>query len=55
MAKFSIDVRFKKGLNATQKAAFHGAANRCADVIVGDFPRVQIGKEIIDGDGNVRH
>jgi hypothetical protein len=48
MAKFSIDVRFKGGLNAAQQAAFHGAAGRWAQVIVGSFPRIRIDGEIIE-------
>ena len=48
MAKFSIDVRFKGGLNAAQQAAFKGAADRWAQVIVGHFPRIHIGTEIIE-------
>ena len=48
MAKFSIDVRFKGGLNAAQQAAFQGAADRWAEVIVGDFPRIRIDGEIIE-------
>ena len=48
MARFSIDVRFKEGLNATQQTAFKRAADRWAQVIVGDFPRIRIGTEIIE-------
>ena len=48
MAKFSIDVRFGGGLNAAQQAAFRGAADRWAEVIVGDFPRIRINREIIE-------
>jgi len=47
MAKFSIEVRFIKGLNSAQQAAFQGAANRWAQVVVGDFPRIRIDGEII--------
>ena len=48
MGKFSIDVRFQGGLNAAQQAAFQGAADRWAQVIVGTFPRIRIGTEIIE-------
>lgn len=48
MAKFSIDIRFRGGLNSAQQAAFRGAADRWAKVVVGDFPRIRIGREIIE-------
>ena len=48
MAKFSIDVRFMGGLNAAQEAAFQGAADRWAQIIVGDFPRIRIRGEVIE-------
>ena len=48
MAKFSIQVRFKGGLNPAQQGAFQQAAQRWAEVIVGDFPRVRLGTEIIE-------
>ena len=48
MAKFSIQIRFKGGLNAAQQAAFQGAADRWAQVITGDFPRIRIGAEVIE-------
>lgn len=48
MAKFSIDVRFMGGLNAVQQAVFQHAAARWAEVIVGDFPSINIGTEIIE-------
>ncbi len=48
MARFSIEIRFTGGLNAVQEAAFQDASNRWTEVIVGDFPRIQIGKEIIE-------
>lgn len=47
MPKFSIDVRLKGGLNGPQRTAFHGAADRWAQVIVGDFPRIRIRGEVI--------
>src|SRR5262245_41771518 len=48
MARCSIDVRFKGGLNAAQQAAFRGAADRWPEVITGDFPRIRINREIIE-------
>jgi hypothetical protein len=65
MPKFSIEVRFTGGLNAAQQAAFSKAANRWAQVVVGDFPSVNVDGEVInalvieasgkniDGEGNV--
>jgi hypothetical protein len=65
MPKFSIEVRFMGGLNAAQQAAFSKAATRWAQVIVGDFPSVNIDGEVInalvieasgkniDGEGNI--
>ena len=65
MPKFSIEVRFTGGLNAAQQAAFSKAASRWAQVIVGDFPSVNIDGEVIhalvieasgkniDGEGNI--
>ncbi len=48
MARFSIDVRFKGGLSASQQAAFRGAADRWAQVVSGEFPRVRIDGEVIE-------
>jgi hypothetical protein len=45
---FTIEVRFLGGLNATQQAAFTGAADRWANVIVGDLPSVQVDGEVVD-------
>lgn len=48
MARFSIDVRIKGGLSLTQQDAFQAAAQRWGDIIIGDFPRVKVGGEIIE-------
>jgi len=48
MSKFSIEVRFMGGLNAAQQAAFSNAANRWAQVVVGDFPSVTVEGETIN-------
>jgi hypothetical protein len=48
MPKFSIEVRFMGGLNAAQQAAFSNAANRWAQVVVGDFPSVTVEGEVIN-------
>src|SRR5262249_55844880 len=65
MPKFSIEVRFMGGLNAAQQAAFSNAAKRWAQVVVGDFPSVNVDGEVInalvieasgkniDGPGNI--
>jgi Leishmanolysin len=45
---YKIEVRFLGGLNAAQKAAFKGAADRWSKVIVGDVPSVMVGGEVID-------
>ena len=53
------------GLNAAQQTAFSNAANRWAQVVVGDFPAVTVEGEVInalvieasgkniDGEGNI--
>src|SRR6476659_47776 len=48
MAKFSIEVRFMGGLNAAQQAAFSNAAKRWGQVVVGDFPTVNVDGEVIN-------
>jgi len=65
MPKFSIEVRFMGGLNAAQQAAFSNAAKRWAQVVIGDFPSVNVDGEVInalvieasgkdiDGEGNI--
>jgi hypothetical protein len=45
---YKIEVRFLGGLNAAQKRAFTGAADRWTNVIVGDLPSVEVDGEIID-------
>jgi Leishmanolysin len=45
---FTIEVRFLGGLNATQRAAFTGAADRWTRLIVGDLPSVLVDGEVID-------
>jgi hypothetical protein len=45
---YTIEVRFLGGLNATQKAAFTGAADRWTRIIVGDLPSVLVDGEVID-------
>lgn len=45
---FTIEIRFLGGLNARQKRAFTGAADRWTRIIVGDLPRVRIGSDVID-------
>jgi hypothetical protein len=45
---FKIEVRFIGGLNAAQKKAFKAAADRWANVIVGDLPSVRVDGEVID-------
>lgn len=45
---FTIEVRFLGGLTATQQAAFRTAADRWAQVIVGDLPDVVVDGELVD-------
>ncbi len=45
---FTIEVRFVGGLTTKQKAAFKKAADRWANVIVGDLPSVMVDGEVID-------
>jgi hypothetical protein len=45
---YKIEVRFLCGLNAAQKAAFKGAADRWSRVIIGDVPSVLVSGEVID-------
>lgn len=45
---FTIEVRFLGGLSDAQKKAFSTAADRWAQVIVGDLPSVMINGEVID-------
>jgi hypothetical protein len=45
---FSITIRFRGGLNATQEKAFKAAAKRWTKVIVGDLPAVSVQGEVID-------
>jgi hypothetical protein len=45
---FTIKIHFLGGLTKTQKAAFAGAADRWANVIVGDLPDIEIDGELID-------
>ena len=47
MARFSIEIRFKGGLTASQQALFRGAAKRWGEVVVGDFPPIRIDGETI--------
>jgi hypothetical protein len=45
---FTIEIRFLGGLTETQQAAFAGAADRWAHVIVGDLPDIEIDGDLID-------
>jgi hypothetical protein len=45
---FTIEIRFMGGLTDSQQAAFAGAADRWAHVIVGDLPEVEIDGDFID-------
>jgi hypothetical protein len=45
---FTIEIRFVGGLTDTQQAAFAGAADRWAHVIVGDLPDIEIDGDLID-------
>lgn len=45
---FTIEVRFLGGLTDAQRDAFSRAADRWAEVIVGDLPSVQVDGEVID-------
>jgi len=45
---YKIEVRFLGGLNTAQKNAFKAAADRWANVIVGDLPSVRVDGEVID-------
>lgn len=45
---FSITIRFRGGLNATQEKAFTSAAKRWTKIIVGDLPKVMVQGEVID-------
>lgn len=45
---YTIEVRFVGGLTAKQKKAFKFAADRWAQVIVGDLPSVMVDGEVID-------
>ena len=45
---FKIEVRFLGGLTTTQKNAFKRAADRWANVIVGDLPSARVDGEVID-------
>jgi hypothetical protein len=48
---FTIEVRFLGGLTQTQQAAFAAAADRWANVIVGDLPEVRLNIEALQIDG----
>jgi hypothetical protein len=48
VSPFSITIRFRGGLNATQEKAFTSAAKRWTKVIVGDLPQVTVEGEVID-------
>ncbi|QXJ25585.1 peptidase [Actinomadura graeca] len=45
---FTIEIRFLGGLSDEQQAAFAGAADRWARVIVGDLPDIEIDGDLID-------
>ncbi|MGX6600755.1 leishmanolysin-related zinc metalloendopeptidase [Micromonosporaceae bacterium Da 78-11] len=45
---FTIEIRFLGGLTDSQQAAFAGAADRWARVIVGDLPDIEVDGEIVD-------
>jgi leishmanolysin len=45
---FTITVRFLGGLTETQMGAFAAAADRWAEVIVGDLPDIEVDGEMID-------
>jgi hypothetical protein len=45
---FTIEIRFLGGLTGSQQAAFAGAADRWAHVIVGDLPEIEIDGDLID-------
>jgi hypothetical protein len=45
---YKIEVRFLGGLTTAQKNAFKAAADRWANVIVGDLPSVRVDGEVID-------
>ena len=45
---YKIEVRFLGGLTTAQKNAFKTAADRWANVIVGDLPSVRVDGEVID-------
>jgi len=45
---YKIEVRFLGGLNTAQKNAFKAAADRWANVIIGDLPSVRVDGEVID-------
>jgi|SRR6185369_9442257 len=45
---FTIEVRFIGGLTQTQQAAFTGAADRWARMIIGDLPPVMVDGEVVD-------
>lgn len=45
---FTIEIRFLGGLSDSQQAAFAGAADRWARVIVGDLPDIEIDGDLID-------
>jgi Leishmanolysin len=47
-APFTIQIRFLGGLSDSQQAAFAGAADRWARVIVGDLPDIEVDGEVID-------
>ncbi len=45
---FTIDVRFRGGLTSAQQDAFHAAAARWSEMIVGDLPDVVVNGETVD-------
>lgn len=45
---FTIDVRFRGGLTSAQQDAFHAAAHRWSEMIVGDLPAVTVNGETVD-------
>jgi hypothetical protein len=45
---FTIEIRFMGGLTDAQQAAFAGAADRWAHVIVGDLPDIEVDGDLID-------
>jgi Leishmanolysin len=45
---FTIEIRFLGGLTDAQQAAFAGAADRWAQVIVGDLPDIEVEGDLVD-------